>query len=96
MVQLLATAGRALMGGGGKALAGGAEKAAVGAGPRGANAIAEGGAKSAGGSSPMDMLGNVANIAGLGMMIPGLTGGGDKPKEGGEGKQKSHYESAMN
>ncbi len=96
MVQLLAAAGRALMGGG-RAAAGAGSKAATGAGPRGANELVEGGSKAAGKSSPMDMLGNVANIAGLGMMIPGLTGGGDKPKEGGEGgKKPSHYESVLN
>ena len=96
MIQFLAMAGRALMGGG-RAAAGGASKAATGAGPRGANELVEGGSKAAGKSSPMDMLGNVANVAMIGSMIPGLMpGGGEKPKEGQGGKQGGHYESVLN
>lgn len=98
MIQVLAAAGRALMGAGRTAAAGGraaGEKAAT-AGPRGANEAVEHGAKGAGKSSPMDMLGNVANIASVGMMgFDMFGGGGDKKAEGAGGKPKSHYESVL-
>jgi hypothetical protein len=94
MLPLLAAAGRAAMG----LFRGGASKAATpaakSAGPRGANELVEGGAKGAGKSSPMDMIGNVANVAGLATMIPGLTGGGDSKKPPAD-KPKSHYEPVL-
>lgn len=93
MLPLLAAAGRTLMGAVGR---GGAGKAAAGAGPRGANAIQEAGAGKAGKSSPMDMLGNVANVASLGMVGKDMLGGGSdshtKPKAG---APQSKYETVL-
>jgi hypothetical protein len=81
----------ALRGGASKGAANPAAKPPGGAGPRGPNEVVPGGANNAGKSSPMDMLGNVANVAGLATMVPGLMpGGGDKPPA--DGKPKSHYE----
>lgn len=79
MIPVLAAAGRAVMG-----LVKGGPKApppGVAGGPRGANAVATPGSGAAGKSSPMDMLGNVANLAGVGMMVAPLVGGvgGEKP-----------------
>lgn len=65
-----------------------------GAGPRGANEIMESGSKAAGKSSPLDMMGNVANIAGVGMQgFDLLKGGGDKKPSP---APTSHYESVLN
>ncbi|MDB5104451.1 MAG: hypothetical protein JWP91_2140 [Fibrobacteres bacterium] len=95
MLPLLAAAGRAAMGlfrsGGSKAAANPAAKA----GPRGANEVVEGGAKGAGKSSPMDMIGNVANVAMIGSMIPGLMPGGDAKKPPADAKPKSTYEPVL-
>jgi hypothetical protein len=59
-----------------------AVKGLVPGGPRGVNQFLEGGAKGAGKSSPLDMLGNVANIGGSAMQAFDLFGGGGdkKPK----------------
>lgn len=102
-IPFLAAAGRAIMGcvrgGGSKAAT--APKSPPPGGPRGPNELAGQGPKNAGKSSPMDMIGNVANVAMLGTMIPGLMpGGGEKPKgpegaEGAGGKPKSHYEPVL-
>jgi hypothetical protein len=64
-------------------------------GPRGVNEFMEGGSKAAGKSSPLDMLGNVANIAGVGMQGFELFKGGDKKPESGPAPT-SHYESVLN
>lgn len=53
-----------------KAAAQQAGKQAAQAGPRGANQMAQNGSGAAGKNSPSDMLGNAANLAGLGSMIP--------------------------
>lgn len=97
MIPVLAAAGRAVMG----LVRGGGSKAAAKpppGGPRGPNELAGQGPKNAGKSSPMDMLGNVANVAMIGSMIPGLMhGGGEKkPPEGAGGKPKSTYEPVLN
>ena len=66
-----------------------------GGGPRGANEFMEGGAKAAGKSSPLDMLGNVANIVGVGFQAFDLFKGGDK-KPAQTPAPTSHYESVLN
>jgi hypothetical protein len=71
---------------GGTALA-----AAEKAGPRGANEMLEGGASAAGKSSPLDMMGNVANIAGVGMTGFEMFKSEKKP----ESSSTSHYESQL-
>lgn len=97
MIPVLAAAGRAVMG----LVRGGGSKAAAKpppGGPRGPNELAGQGPKNAGKSSPMDMLGNVANVAMIGSMVPGLMpGGGEKkPPEGAAGgKPKSTYEPVL-
>jgi hypothetical protein len=92
MLPVLMAAGRFLATGGSRAAA--AAKNFLGGGPRGANLLLEGGAKGAGKTSPMDMLGNVANIAGVGMQGYELFGGGDKKPAAGA-PRASHYESAL-
>jgi hypothetical protein len=92
MFPMLAAAGRSLMGvfkGGNpaKMLTGGAP-----GGPRGLNEVKEGGAKAAGKSSPLDIMGNVANIGGTAMMGVDMFKGGhssEKPKS------PSTYESVL-
>ena len=55
-----------------------------GGGPRGLNSLLDAGGGGAGKSSPMDMLGNVADLASLTSMFQGGGGGGhDKPKSTG-------------
>lgn len=87
MLPVIMAAGRALAAGGSRAMA--SIKGFMPGGPRGANLFMEGGAKGAGKSSPMDMLGNVANIAGVGMQgFELFGGGGDKKPGAGSPKQK--------
>jgi hypothetical protein len=87
MLPVIMAAGRALAAGGSRAVT--SLKGLMPAGPRGANMFLEGGALGAGKSSPMDMLGNVANIAGVGMQgYEMFGGGGDKKPSTGSPKQK--------
>lgn len=63
---------------------------------RGAGGTLPTGAANAGGSSPLDMLGNVANIGGLGLQgfeMFGKGGGHDKPK--GSGGTGTPYETQL-
>lgn len=63
---------------------------------RGLNGHLPTGAANAGGSSPLDMLGNVANIGGMGLQafdMFGKGGGHDKPK--GTGGTGTPYETQL-
>ena len=87
MLPVIMAAGRALAAGGSRAMT--SIKGLMPGGPRGMNMFLEGGAKGAGKSSPMDMLGNVANIAGVGMQgYDMFKGGGDKKPTTGSPKPK--------